>query len=144
MFGPNAAAILNADLNGTTIHRRAITVDGIFHDLHARVADKHIQQVQIAQDYLVSLGYELSALDEQVFREFITALKTATTGPGFPEYVTEPMLLTERDFPAVYERLRSTIFYCLMRNFMGTSVNSIFCTNSSISIVIVYFRAPKA
>ena len=123
MLGKTAASILNKEMDGMSVHRRALSTVGHFHDLHVRLTDGVIYAGQMADDFLIALGVELAGLDHQVYIEVVQLLQEVLNGPNAvgSGYGSVPVLLTEDAYPAVFQRLRSTLFYTIVRNYMGKS-----------------------
>ena len=101
MIGQNASAILNAQLDGVSIHRRALSQSGLFHDIHVRFADSVICAGQMADDYLAALGLEMASLDKEVYDEIVRVLRESLDRPDYVDggYGSQPMLLTEESSP---------------------------------------------
>ena len=123
MLGKTAASILNKEMDGMSVHRRALSTVGHFHDLHIRLTDGVIYAGQMADDFLIALGVEMAGLDHQVYLEVVQLLQEVLNGPDTVTggYGSMPILLTEDAYPHVFQRLRTTLLYTIVRNFMGRS-----------------------
>ena len=117
MRGRDAAKIAGQELLATTVHRRGLHCDGRFYDIHARMCDNVVADGGISWEYLNTLGTELSSLDPIVFKEIIGILgRHVGEGPRFGD---EPLLLTEMSHGVVYDRVRTSVLFALLRNMMG-------------------------
>ena len=119
MHGRDAAATVNGALSAVTIHRRGVQLDGRFADMHCRVTDAVINSCHFSSDYLDSLGYELSTLDRKVFEEIVNVMRHRLGEGELSGYGQQPLLVADGDIYDLFPRLRLTLLYSVLRNYMG-------------------------
>ena len=121
MHGRDAAAVVNDSLSAITVHRRGIQLDGKFTDLHCRISDTVIASGRFTDEYMVALGYELATLDKTVFEEVIRVMRRQL-GPGeISGFGQQPLLIVDGDVFGLFPRLRTTLLFSVLRNYMGES-----------------------
>ena len=121
MHGRDAAAVVNDSLSAITVHRRGVQLDGKFVDLHCRVSDTVISTSHFTNEYLELLGYELATLDKTVFEEVIHVMRRRLGTGEISGFGQQPLLVVEGDIYGLFPRLRTTLLYSVLRNYMGKS-----------------------
>ena len=119
MHGRDAAAVINDALSAITVHRRGIQLDGKFVDLHCRVSDTVVATGHFNNEYLELLGYELATLDKTVFEEVIHVMRRRLGTGEISGLGQQPLLVVEGDVYGLFPRLRTTLLYSVLRNYMG-------------------------
>ena len=116
---------LSGELKGRSIHRRGLSgPNGIFTDVHVRVATKLIQGDLFTPTYCQLLGEELSGLDGKLFQDYLSVLRnsvTEATVVGVGNIVRENqvyMAVPDED-GRLFEVLRNTLLSVVINNFMS-------------------------
>ena len=123
MHGRDAAAVINDALSAVTVHRRGIQLDGKFCDLHARVSDTVVSNGRFPDEYLAALGYELASLDKHVFEEVILVMRRRLGTGEISGFGQQPLLIVDGDVYGIFPRLRTSLLFSLLRNYMGESLH---------------------
>ena len=123
MHGRDAAAVINDALSAVTVHRRGIQLDGKFCDLHARVSDTVVSNGRFPDEYLAALGYELATLDKHVFEEVILIMRRRLGTGEISGFGQQPLLIVDGDVYGIFPRLRTSLLFSLLRNYMGESLH---------------------
>ena len=131
MRGRQAAACANLELNGLTIHRRGLQLSGHFYDVHTRMTDSVMRDGAIDYNYVQTLGLELSQLDRTVYDEVIEILRSRLSADEGAHFGDMPSVVTDKNNVELFGQLRTTLFFTLLRNFMGTHI-SIFVSVTDI------------
>ena len=121
MHGRDAAAVVNDALSAITVHRRGVQLDGKFVDLHCRISDTVVSTGHFTTEYLELLGFELASLDKNVFEEVIHVMRRRLGTGEISGFGQQPLLVVEGDIYGLFPRLRTTLFYSILRNYMGKS-----------------------
>ena len=120
MIGSAAARQLNTEYLGCSVHRRGTSCRSMYLDMHVRLKDTVINDANMCQAYLQSLGHELAQLDRDIFDEFTNKCigEVDKVSPHGRVFGSCPMLLTEQNCPVVFRQVRETMLHALLRNFM--------------------------
>ena len=121
MHGRDAAAVVNDAVSAVTIHRRGLQLDGKFVDLHCRVSDTVISTGHFGPEYLELLGYELASLDKTVYEEIVRVMRQRLGEGDISGFGNQPLLVVEGDIYGLFPRLRTTLLFSILRNYMGES-----------------------
>ena len=119
MHGRDAAATINNALSAITIHRRGLQLDGKFFDLHCRITDAVVAGGHFNDDYMAALGYELASLDKTVFEEVVNLMRRQLGTGEVTGFGQQPLLIADGDVYGLFLRLRTTLLFSLLRNYMG-------------------------
>ena len=121
MFGAVAADRLMQHMNGITLHRRGLKWRHLVLDTHYRMADEVMINGQVDLHYVQSLGMELATLDKAVFDGLIVAIRDVITDamPDDTAFGDCPVLVGGADAPVALQKIHGTLFYSVLRNFMG-------------------------
>ena len=119
MHGRDAAATINNALSAITIHRRGLQLDGKFFDLHCRITDAVVAGGHFNDDYMAALGYELASLDKTVFEEVVNLMRRQLGTGEVTGFGQQPLLVADGDVYGLFLRLRTTLLFSLLRNYMG-------------------------
>ena len=119
MIGVEAARSINERYVGHSLHRRGTRTTTGFIDGHCRMTEHVIRELHADNEYMLRLGVEFANLDPAVFGEFYSCLEDAVNKNMPTEFGTAPMLVTVENGGPIGNALRKTVFFSILRNYMG-------------------------
>ena len=125
MIGAAAAERLLQSLCGITLHRRGLKWQHLFLDTHYRMSDEVMCQGQVDMHYVQTLGMELASMDRAIFDGLVAVIQRIVMEhmPAEGGFADCPMLLSDIETPELFRHVQGTLFFGLVRNFMGKFVN---------------------